>query len=90
MSSRGCATCPYNFCYICGEFTTKKHHRNITDFVKKSYYAYYGVKLGDQDKAWAPHKVCSICIEELTQWTKYTKKSFRFGVPMVWREPKNQ
>lgn len=68
---------------------TKKYQRNITDFVKKSYYAYFGVKLGDQDKTWAPHKVCSICVEELRQWTNCTKKSFRFGIPMIWREPKN-
>lgn len=89
MASRGCATSPDKFCYICGEFMTKKRQRYITYFVKKSYYAYFGVKLGDQDKTWAPHKVCSICVEELRQWTKCTKKSFRFGVPMIWREPKN-
>ena len=47
------------------------------------------MKLGDQDKTWAPHKVCSVCVEGLRQWTKGTKQSFSFGVPMIWREPKN-
>ncbi|GFV63066.1 uncharacterized protein TNCV_3700201 [Trichonephila clavipes] len=28
------------------------------------------------------------CVEELRQWFK-GKKSFRFAVPMIWREPKN-
>lgn len=67
MASRGCANSPNNFCYICGEFVVKKQQRNITDFVKKVYYAYFGIKLGDQDKTWAPHRVCSICVEELRQ-----------------------
>jgi hypothetical protein len=67
----------------------KKHQRNITDFVKKVYYAYFGVKLGDQNKSWAPHKVCISCVEDLRKWLNGTKKSFRFGIPMIWREPKN-
>ncbi|GFV23467.1 uncharacterized protein TNCV_4781781 [Trichonephila clavipes] len=25
---------------------------------------------GDQDKSWAPHVVCSVCVEELRQWFK--------------------
>ena len=29
----------------------------ITQFVKRAYYAYFGVKLGDQDKAFAFHSV---------------------------------
>ena len=45
--------------------------------------------LGDQDKAWAPHIVCKQCVEHLGQWTKKDRKSLRFGIPMVWREPKN-
>ncbi|GFX68536.1 uncharacterized protein TNCV_2432431 [Trichonephila clavipes] len=57
--------------------------------LKKVYLAYFGIKLGDQDKFWAPHVVCSVCVEELRQWFKGKKKSFRFAVPMIWREPKN-
>ncbi|GFS62727.1 uncharacterized protein TNCV_3201771 [Trichonephila clavipes] len=43
----------------------------------------------DQDKSWAPHVVCSVCVEELRQWFQLKKKSFRFAVPMIWREPQN-
>ncbi|GFW13598.1 uncharacterized protein TNCV_1210641 [Trichonephila clavipes] len=45
---------------------------------RKVYFAYFGIKLGDQDKSWVPHVVCSVCVEELRQWFKgqqsgYTK-----------------
>ncbi|KAI6651114.1 hypothetical protein LOD99_5465 [Oopsacas minuta] len=30
--------------------------QNITEFVDRAYHAYFKVKLGDQDKSWAPHK----------------------------------
>jgi hypothetical protein len=53
------------------------------------YYAYFGVKLGDQDKSCAPHKACYVCVEDLRKWSKGKKKAFRFGVPMIWRESKN-
>jgi hypothetical protein len=68
--------------HLWGLCNKKKQHRNITEFVKKVYYAYLGVKLGDQSKSWAPHKVCSVCVEELRQWSKGKKNYFRFGVPM--------
>ena len=53
---RKCKLDPNVFCYICGSFTVSKQRQGITDFVKKSYLAYFGVKLGDQDKNWAPHQ----------------------------------
>ena len=31
--------------------------------------------------------VCKSCTEHLRQWTKGTRKSLNFGIPMVWREP---
>ncbi|KAF2899006.1 hypothetical protein ILUMI_07173 [Ignelater luminosus] len=64
-------------------------YKNITEFVKKVYFAYFDVKLRDEDKPWAPHKVCSIYVEELRQWSQGEKQSFRYGVPIVWREPTN-
>jgi len=48
----------------------KQHRKRITDFVKQSYFAYSHVKLGDQDKPWAPHKVCKTCVENLGLWKK--------------------
>ena len=44
---------------------TKHQRKGIMDFVKQSYFAYFEVKLGDQDKPWAPHKVCKTCVENL-------------------------
>jgi hypothetical protein len=70
---------------LCG----KKQRQNINPFVKTAYFAYFGIKLGDQDKPWAPHTVCSVCIEDLRNWTKGKKKALRFGIPMVWRQPIN-
>jgi hypothetical protein len=80
---------PNCFYYICGEFMVKKHQRNITGFIRKVYYAYFGVKLGDQDYSWASQKVCYVCVEDLMKWSKGKKKAFRFGVPVIWREPKH-
>jgi hypothetical protein len=47
------------------------------------------MKLGDQDKSWAPHTVCSVYVEDLRNWTKEKKKALQFGIPMVWRQPIN-
>ena len=66
----------------------KKDGRKITPFVTNAYYAYFGVKMGDQDKSWAPHKVCRACMSTFSLWMK-GKKYLSFGVPMVWREPQN-
>ena len=48
-----CKIHPDAFCYICRCFTVLKQRQNITDFMKKAYLAYFGIKLGDQDKPWA-------------------------------------
>ena len=50
---RKCKLDPDVFCYICGSFATPKQRTTITDFVQKVYHAYFGIKLGDQDKHWA-------------------------------------
>lgn len=88
-SRKGCFNSPDEFCYICGEYTLQEQRKNITDFVKQAYLAYFGIKLGDQDKHWAPHKVCKRCVESLRLWTNGKRRGLNFGVPMVWREPKN-
>ena len=86
---RQCSNDPNIFCYICGNFTLKTQRRNITDFVKRVYFAYFKVKLGDQDKHWAPHKVCKTCIESLRSWSQGKNAKLKFGIPMVWREQTN-
>ena len=85
---RKCLNDPDVFCYICGRVTSLKQRCEITDFVKRVYLAYFGVRLGDQDKKWAPHKVCSSCIATLRNWSNGKKSYLKFGVPMVWREQK--
>ena len=57
--------------------------------MKKAFLAYFGVKLGDQDKNWAPHQICRTCVENLRQWTKQKRQTIGFAVPMVWREQAN-
>jgi hypothetical protein len=52
----------------------KKHQRNITNFIRKMYYAYFGVKLEDQDKSWAPHSACYVCVEDLRKWSNGKRK----------------
>lgn len=86
---RKCENSPDSFCYICGSFTIPSQRTNISTFVRQAYFAYFKVKLGDQDKAWAPHKVCKQCVEGLRMWTKGTRAKLPFGIPMIWREPKD-
>ncbi|XP_065681993.1 uncharacterized protein LOC136095388 [Hydra vulgaris] len=85
MATRGCINSSDWFCYICGNYTIKKQQRNISDFVEKVYFVYFGIKLGEQNKSWAP---LSSSVEKLRQWFQGKKQSLCYGVPMVWREPK--
>lgn len=78
-----CKNPPDSFCYICGNFMLPNQRGNISDFIKRAYLAYFGIKLGDQDKSWAPHKACTICVERLRSWTKGSDSKIPFGVPMV-------
>ena len=66
-----------------------RNRKKITDFVKEAYRAYFGINIGDQDKNWAPKVVCRSCIDSLSKWKNGIKKHLKFGIPMVWREPKN-
>ena len=66
-----------------------KYQFNVRDFIKRAYEAYFGMKLGDQNKSWAPYKVCKHCTEMLHLWTQDKVSLMQFGVSMVWPEPKN-
>lgn len=48
------------------------------------------MNIGDQGKSWAPHKVCKQCVEMLRMWTKGKRDKLAFGIPMIWREPRDQ
>jgi len=42
--------------------------RSITPTIKKSYFLYFGCKVEDQDKKWAPHVCCTTCSSKLNAW----------------------
>src|SRR5271163_2070093 len=86
---RSCLNSPDIFCYICEQFAIKDQRLEITDFVKQCYYAYFGVKLGDQDKSRAPHIACKPCVERLRKWFHGVVDRMSFGIPMIWRESTN-
>lgn len=86
---RGCLNHPDYFCYICGHFTPRDQRKQLTRKVKVAYHHYFGVKVGDQDRTWAPHICCSVCYVGLTQWLNGKRKSMPFAVPMIWREPRD-
>jgi hypothetical protein len=65
---------------------SKKHQRNITSSIRKVYYAYFGVKLGDQGKS---TRYVMFVQRIWRSGIRGKKKAFRFGVPMVWWELKN-
>ncbi|XP_076033585.1 uncharacterized protein LOC143020748 [Oratosquilla oratoria] len=86
---RECKNSPDKFCYICGSVTLRQYKRQLTQRVKKLYELYFGCKVGDQDKSWAPHICCVRCTSSLSAWVKGKGTGLMFGVPMVWREPKD-
>ena len=67
MASTRCKNKPDVFCYICSEYIIVPNRNQVTSFIKHAYHAYFGIKLGDQDKAWEPHMVCKSCTEYLHQ-----------------------
>ena len=80
---RQCQNNPDVFCYICDEYMMAKYRLNVKDFTKRAYEAYFGMKLGDQNKSSAPHKVLKHCTETLRFWTQGKVSSIRFGDPMA-------
>lgn len=58
MTLRDCVNSPDNFYFFCGEYLNKNQQKNISDFLKKVYFAYFKLKFGDYDKFRDPHKVC--------------------------------
>jgi hypothetical protein len=63
--------------------------RQIDSLVKKLYFSYFQLKVGDQDKSFAPHTACSICVEGLRYWYDGKRKAMPFAIPMQWREQKH-
>lgn len=86
---RHCRNEPDSFCYVCGSFTLSAQRRPITEDLKKMYLLYFGCPLGDQDKPWAPHIICTGCSSGLRNWLNRRRTSMPFAIPMLWREPRD-
>lgn len=86
---RQCINNVNNFCYVCGEVTFSKQKRPITSIVRTAYFHYFGTKVGDQDKRWAPKICCNTCSVNLRSWLNNKGRSMSFAVPMIWRESTN-
>jgi len=54
--------------------------------MKKCYENYFGCKVGDQDKIWAPNFCCVTCARRLVAWAKGSH-CMTFAIPMVWTQP---
>ena len=80
---RVCVNSADNFCYICGEFTISSQKRVLTTRTRKAYHQYFGCKVGDQEKPWAPHICCNSCVTSLNEWLKKKRKAMPFAVPMI-------
>ena len=74
---RNCVNSSDAFCYICGEVTLKSLIRN-----------YFGCKVGDRHKSWAPH-FCRVTYARLLAAWAIGSRSVPFVILMVWREPKD-
>ena len=57
--------------------------------VNKFYHAYFGIKLGEQDKGFASDAACKSCTTKLRMWYNKNLKSLPFGDLMVWRKQEN-
>lgn len=68
-SSTACRFSPDQFCYVCGIFLTRSAEKrliDLNDLASKSYKAYFGINIINQDKPWAPHYMCDKCRRNLT------------------------
>ena len=65
---RKCLNSPDKFYYICGQFTPKCWRYPITNKIKDAYKNYFNISSIVQDKSWAPHISCKICVNYLYQY----------------------
>ena len=62
------------FCYICGDSMMKEQRRNITKFLRMVYKAYFGMKVGDQDKVWGSHILAAQFVLKASEIDRFTKR----------------
>ena len=80
------------FCYVCGYYisTQQKKHKVIpeTKFFL-AYETYFAMKMGEQDKSWAPHFCSGSCRSTLEEWMRRSCKCMLFAISRIWKEPTN-
>ena len=54
-----------------------------------AYETYFGMKMGDQDKSWAPHFWCRSFRFTLEEWMRGSRKCMPFAILRIWREHTN-
>ena len=69
--------------------TLLKYQRNLTDKIKRFYYAHFGCAVGDQDKVSSPRYCCLDCSGKLNKWFSGKKVDMGFAVPMIWGEQRD-
>ena len=47
------------------------------------------MKMGSQDKSWAPHFCCGSCRSTLEGWMRGSRKCMPLAIPRIWKEPTN-
>ena len=70
-------------------FVLLYHLKDVISIALSKKFILLGVLLGDQEKSWAPHQVCTTCVETLISWSQGKNAKLKVGVPIVLREPKN-
>lgn len=63
--------------------------RVLNKEINDRYFKYFGIKITNQDKRWVPHFCCSRCSVLLKEWSTGNGSGMPFGIPAIWREPKN-
>ena len=90
---RPCKVSSDFFCYICGYYISQwqKKHKVIPETkLFMAYEAYFGMKMGYQDKSWAPHFCCGSCRSTpLEGRMRGSPKCMSFAISRIWREPTN-
>ena len=46
---------------------------------------YFGCPLGDQDKQWDPHEICTSYSIGLRNWLNKKNSEMPFAISMIWR-----
>ena len=75
---------PNRFCYICRNVARPNRQVKTTDFVNRNIPSTFCVKLGFQDRPFAPY-VCGKNLENLSDWRNDKRNSMLFAIPIVGR-----